>query len=510
MPRRAGRSCAKCCRDATRPDAYPTFGDIHATHPAPNPVPMQRLCQARHRALPTAPPPRRPPRTADPRPAPPTARFRRFPRLSAIIAPMSSRARFVLLLALCAGAVLVGVELMITAVALPKILGDLADWTQLRRASWIVNGYLLAYIAMMPLAGRLGDRFGIPRLYMAAARAVRHRAACSRGMAPTLDWLIGARIVQGLGAGAILPLATAGASHLYEGHTRARALGVVGAATFLGMALGPFLGATVLEVFDLGAGARPRPRLPGLHALDRGKLALGVLPWRAAGDHRRWSGSGPCRRAGPGRAGPAAAWTRWAPHSGRRRSRRASSRSPAWVRPRAPGALPIPLIAGAATLVLGAAAVRHALRTPEPFLDPRLFRNRVFSGAMLLSLLTGLRAGHRRSWAPPSSSTACATPAHRSSASCSARSPWRWRSGPWARGSCCGASASSPLSLVGLALSTSGLVILGLGDADDRPARAPCGPGPVRPGLRADRDAAQLAPRWRRSGGPRSASRARA
>ena len=103
---------------------------------------------------------------------------------------MSSRARLVLLAALCAGALLVGVELMITAVALPKILVDLADWTQLRRASWIVNGYLLAYIAMMPLAGRLGDRFGIPRLYMLALGLFAVGSVLS-GMAPNLDWLIG-------------------------------------------------------------------------------------------------------------------------------------------------------------------------------------------------------------------------------------------------------------------------------------------------------------------------------
>ena len=55
----------------------------------------------------------------------------------------------------------------------------------------------------------------------------------------------------------------------------------------------------------------------------------------------------------------------------------------------APGEPPTALIAAALALVAGVAGVRHAIRTPEPFLDPRLFRNRVFSGAMLLSLLTG-------------------------------------------------------------------------------------------------------------------------
>src|SRR5262249_35116659 len=135
-----------------------------------------------------------------------------------------------------------------------------------RRASWIVNGYLLAYIAMMPLAGRLGDRFGIPRLYMISLGLFAVGSLLS-GTASSLDALIAARIVQGLGAGAILPLAPAGASPLYDGHARARAIGVVGAATFLGMAMGPFLGATVLESFQLGPALDHTHLLPGFKHL---------------------------------------------------------------------------------------------------------------------------------------------------------------------------------------------------------------------------------------------------
>src|SRR3972149_159034 len=57
-----------------------------------------------------------------------------------------------------------------------------------------------------------------------------------------------------MGGGGVVPLARAGASHLFAGHARARALGVVGAATFLGMALGPFAGAFVLGGCARGPG----------------------------------------------------------------------------------------------------------------------------------------------------------------------------------------------------------------------------------------------------------------
>ena len=69
------------------------------------------------------------------------------------------------------GAFLAGLELMITAVALPAIVNDVADWTELRRASWIINGYLLVYIVAMPLAGRLADLFGARRLFLGAQAA---------------------------------------------------------------------------------------------------------------------------------------------------------------------------------------------------------------------------------------------------------------------------------------------------------------------------------------------------
>jgi len=64
------------------------------------------------------------------------------------------------------GAFLSGLELMITAVALPAIVVDLADWTELRAASWIINGYLLVSIVVMPLAGQLADRHGVRRVFL--------------------------------------------------------------------------------------------------------------------------------------------------------------------------------------------------------------------------------------------------------------------------------------------------------------------------------------------------------
>src|SRR4051812_7198390 len=157
-------------------------------------------------------------------------------------ATMSSSAKAIVLAALGLGVFMVGVELMVTAVALPSILASLTDWTQLRHASWIVNGYLVAYVAVMPLAGRAADRFNLATVY-GISLAVFAIGSFAAGTAQSLDALIAARVVQGAGAGAIFPLAIAAVGHLFEGSARARAIGAVGALSFLGMAVGPLIGA---------------------------------------------------------------------------------------------------------------------------------------------------------------------------------------------------------------------------------------------------------------------------
>jgi len=217
---------------------------------------------------------------------------------------VSRRESFLILAVLGAGVFLAGLELMITAVALPSIVVDLADWTHLRRASWIVNGYLLVYVATMPLAGRLSDLWGARRLFLGALVAFTVGSLLA-GAAQSLDQLIAARLVQALGGGALVPVATAAAAHLYEGHDRPRALGAIGALTFLGMAAGPFVGAALLGSIHaetaLGAfGATSGPLVDLLAPAWRWVFYINVpigicglvLAWAASsGSARRSSGS---------------------------------------------------------------------------------------------------------------------------------------------------------------------------------------------------------------------------
>ena len=227
-----------------------------------------------------------------------------------------------LLAVLGVGVFLAGLELMVTAVALPQILTTIADWTDLRKASWIINGYLLVYVVTMPLAGRLTDLWGARRLFLAAL-TVFTIGSLLAGAGPDLDQLIAARLVQAVGGGAIIPVATAAASHLFEGPARPRALGVIGALTFLGMAAGPFVGAAVLETIhpetalaNMGIVGRPAA---GDH---RAGVALGLLRQRPDRDLRPGHRLGRQRRlghappAGPSRPGRGALLFTLAPRPG--------------------------------------------------------------------------------------------------------------------------------------------------------------------------------------------------
>ena len=149
------------------------------------------------------------------------------------------------------GVLLSGAELMVVAIALPSIVVSFGGWTDLARVSWIINAYLLAFVVAMPLAGRAADMWGARRLYVVALLLFSLGSLAS-GLSPLggaeagLSWLIGARVVQGFGGGALVPLSMSLAAHLFEGRARAAALGVEGAATFIGMAVGPAYGAWVL------------------------------------------------------------------------------------------------------------------------------------------------------------------------------------------------------------------------------------------------------------------------
>ena len=110
--------------------------------------------------------------------------------------PMPSRDRWVALIVLCVGMLMIILDTTIVNVALPSIQDDLG-FSQSTLA-WVVNAYLIAFGGLLLLAGRLGDLIGRRRMFLAGL-TVFTVASLLCGAAQTQEMLVAARFVQGVG-----------------------------------------------------------------------------------------------------------------------------------------------------------------------------------------------------------------------------------------------------------------------------------------------------------------------
>jgi MFS family permease len=113
---------------------------------------------------------------------------------------------------------------------------------------WVVLAYLLAVTALVVSVGRLGDLVGRRRLLLAGL-ALFTAASALCGVAPSLGLLVAARALQGLGAAALMALTLAFVGTAVPRSQAGRAMGLLGATSAVGTALGPALGGMLLSAF---------------------------------------------------------------------------------------------------------------------------------------------------------------------------------------------------------------------------------------------------------------------
>lgn len=149
------------------------------------------------------------------------------------------------LVAVCLGFALIQLDATIVNVALPTVQRDLGGSTA--ALQWILNGYTVALAAVLLTAGSVADRIGARRVFLAGlAIFAIGSAACAS--APDVGVLIVARVLQGLGAAALLPTSLALIVHQFpDREARARALGVWGGIASLGLTAGPVLGGVIAQ-----------------------------------------------------------------------------------------------------------------------------------------------------------------------------------------------------------------------------------------------------------------------
>jgi EmrB/QacA subfamily drug resistance transporter len=154
--------------------------------------------------------------------------------------------RWLSLIVLCTGFLLIVVDMTIVNVALPSIQSDLG-FSQSGLA-WVVNAYLIAFGGLLLLAGRVGDLLGRKRVYIAGL-AIFTGASVLCGLSFAQPMLIGARFVQGVGGAVSSAVILAMIVTLFpEPNDRARAFGVFSFIASAGAAVGLLAGGLITQV----------------------------------------------------------------------------------------------------------------------------------------------------------------------------------------------------------------------------------------------------------------------
>jgi EmrB/QacA subfamily drug resistance transporter len=148
----------------------------------------------------------------------------------------------------CTGAFLAFLDTTIVNIAFPDISASFsgADRDAL---SWVLDGYFVVIAALLVPAGGLADRYGHKRIFLLGVAGFT-TASLLCALAPTLETLIAARVLQGVGAALIAPTSLAIVLDSFPPERRAAGVGIWGAAAAAAAATGPTLGGALVELND--------------------------------------------------------------------------------------------------------------------------------------------------------------------------------------------------------------------------------------------------------------------
>ncbi len=139
------------------------------------------------------------------------------------------------------------IDASIVNVALPTMAKELD--TTFAAVQWVVLAYLLTLATLTLGVGRLGDMLGKKPIYTTGF-AIFTLGSVLCGMAPGIEWLVGFRVVQAIGAAMIFALGMAIITQAFPPSERGKALGISGALVSIGIVIGPSLGGLIVDLWS--------------------------------------------------------------------------------------------------------------------------------------------------------------------------------------------------------------------------------------------------------------------
>ena len=160
-------------------------------------------------------------------------------------------APYVALIPVCLGVFVAADDQTVVVTVLPQIMTymkvDVVK--EVDQASWIITGYLLGYVAAMPLIGRVSDVVGHRRAYIACT-VLFMAGSTAVALTTELSWLVAMRVLQAVGAGALVPISIAIVGDLFPPDRRGLPLGIVGGAAEAGGVIGPLWGGLIARYLE--------------------------------------------------------------------------------------------------------------------------------------------------------------------------------------------------------------------------------------------------------------------
>ena len=142
------------------------------------------------------------------------------------------------------GVFMSALDASIVNISLPTIVHALQ--TNVRTVAWVVTAYLIVVTGCLLLMGSLADVWGQRRIYLLGVSTFTI-GSCLCGLSPNVYFLIGSRMIQGLGAASLMANGTAIVSTVFPQNERGQALGTLGSIVSAGFLTGPLLGGFLIE-----------------------------------------------------------------------------------------------------------------------------------------------------------------------------------------------------------------------------------------------------------------------